>query len=103
TSDCARPDLSSVPTRRSSDLQPGVLTDFARRQGPLVLALSAEAARAELDALHRQVSAWKATLTADEWKRLRVVILGSQMPRKGRSEEHTSELQSRGHLVCRLL
>src|SRR5690625_6753805 len=23
--------------------------------------------------------------------------------RKGRSEEHTSELQSRGHLVCRLL
>src|SRR5439155_27216870 len=24
-------------------------------------------------------------------------------PRKGRSEEHTSELQSRGHLVCRLL
>src|SRR5215510_8196201 len=24
-------------------------------------------------------------------------------PRDGRSEEHTSELQSRGHLVCRLL
>src|SRR5690625_7056315 len=24
-------------------------------------------------------------------------------PRPGRSEEHTSELQSRGHLVCRLL
>src|SRR5437870_10380916 len=24
-------------------------------------------------------------------------------PSKGRSEEHTSELQSRGHLVCRLL
>src|SRR5690625_6414894 len=24
-------------------------------------------------------------------------------PFKGRSEEHTSELQSRGHLVCRLL
>src|SRR5690625_7753194 len=23
--------------------------------------------------------------------------------RRGRSEEHTSELQSRGHLVCRLL
>src|SRR5690625_5594083 len=28
-----------------------------------------------------------------------VVIL----PRNARSEEHTSELQSRGHLVCRLL
>src|SRR5437660_10111612 len=24
-------------------------------------------------------------------------------PKRGRSEEHTSELQSRGHLVCRLL
>src|SRR5690625_7086308 len=24
-------------------------------------------------------------------------------PESGRSEEHTSELQSRGHLVCRLL
>src|SRR5207253_7913684 len=33
-------------------------------------------------------------------------LLGPQQPRRrrlGRSEEHTSELQSRGHLVCRLL
>src|SRR5690625_5761814 len=28
---------------------------------------------------------------------------GSAMEFKGRSEEHTSELQSRGHLVCRLM
>src|SRR5690625_6606755 len=28
---------------------------------------------------------------------------GSQEVEKQRSEEHTSELQSRGHLVCRLL
>src|SRR2546422_4622219 len=27
----------------------------------------------------------------------------SKYPRRGRSEEHTSELQSRLHLVCRLL
>src|SRR5690625_5858217 len=27
----------------------------------------------------------------------------SPLPRRSRSEEHTSELQSRGHLVCRLL
>src|SRR5215510_16348310 len=27
----------------------------------------------------------------------------SSVPRNSRSEEHTSELQSRGHLVCRLL
>src|SRR6266508_6016506 len=29
--------------------------------------------------------------------------LARRCPRRGRSEEHTSELQSRGHLVCRLL
>src|SRR5690625_7002431 len=28
---------------------------------------------------------------------------GQQVDRRDRSEEHTSELQSRGHLVCRLL
>src|SRR5690625_6869963 len=28
---------------------------------------------------------------------------GNFLPGVGRSEEHTSELQSRGHLVCRLL
>src|SRR5437660_5504148 len=31
----------------------------------------------------------------------RPVVL--EVPADGRSEEHTSELQSRGHLVCRLL
>src|SRR5437870_7236210 len=30
-------------------------------------------------------------------------IAAPQTYRSGRSEEHTSELQSRGHLVCRLL
>src|SRR5437870_10361781 len=31
-------------------------------------------------------------------------VSGARAPhRRGRSEEHTSELQSRGHLVCRLL
>src|SRR2546422_3666524 len=32
-----------------------------------------------------------------------VGALGNQRPRAARSEEHTSELQSRLHLVCRLL
>src|SRR5207253_4105650 len=31
------------------------------------------------------------------------VACGIPMMMQGRSEEHTSELQSRGHLVCRLL
>src|SRR5690625_6806735 len=33
---------------------------------------------------------------------IRVFTLSSVQLRGGRSEEHTSELQSRGHLVCRL-
>src|SRR5690625_6667302 len=32
-----------------------------------------------------------------------ILIMDGQLLKKGRSEEHTSELQSRGHLVCRLL
>src|SRR5437870_10720436 len=32
-----------------------------------------------------------------------LVLLSSYHPSQQRSEEHTSELQSRGHLVCRLL
>src|SRR2546422_6141086 len=30
-------------------------------------------------------------------------LLGAELPEQHRSEEHTSELQSRLHLVCRLL
>src|SRR5207253_5680944 len=32
-----------------------------------------------------------------------VTIISCPLAAKSRSEEHTSELQSRGHLVCRLL
>jgi hypothetical protein len=55
---------------------------FARRMTPLVLKNVGEAARAELDALHARVEAWRSEMTAEEWKSLRVVILGSALPRK---------------------
>src|SRR5690625_6948366 len=32
-----------------------------------------------------------------------LITWAGRAPTAGRSEEHTSELQSRGHLVCRLL
>src|SRR5207253_11106690 len=35
------------------------------------------------------------------WRGLRILTMAKNL--YGRSEEHTSELQSRGHLVCRLL
>jgi hypothetical protein len=56
---------------------------FARRMSPAVMSNAADAARAELDALHRQVGAWRSQMTAEEWKDLSVVILGSPAPRKG--------------------
>src|SRR5439155_25845411 len=36
-------------------------------------------------------------------RRHRAAVAGVREPGHVRSEEHTSELQSRGHLVCRLL
>src|SRR5690625_5646452 len=38
-----------------------------------------------------------------EWFQDALGYLHSKLVVQGRSEEHTSELQSRGHLVCRLL
>src|SRR5207253_11338968 len=39
----------------------------------------------------------------ESFRRRRVRDRGDAEIRRARSEEHTSELQSRGHLVCRLL
>jgi hypothetical protein len=72
--------LDSVVASRKCSREDRV--GFARRMCPLVMANAAEAARAELDALHRQVIAWKSEMTEAEWKGLSVVIMGSQMPRK---------------------
>src|SRR5437870_10884523 len=89
------PELLSFPTRRSSDLSG--LTD------------AAQVLRRPPD-LARENAARKGVGVA-----LVVVVLGlflqpRPLPRLcgrrfpwPRSEEHTSELQSRGHLVCRLL
>src|SRR5690625_6936441 len=73
-------DLHSFPTRRSSDLWASVL----------------------------EMDSWVDRIQHRPERVLRVVAArenGSPGPRAvpRRSEEHTSELQSRGHLVCRLL
>jgi hypothetical protein len=56
---------------------------FTRRMGPVVLENATEAARAQIDGLHAQVMAWRKEMTPDEWRRLRVVVMGSHMPREG--------------------
>src|SRR5207253_9674912 len=44
---------------------------------------------------------WK--LCSSRARKTLACVLSDISPNKVRSEEHTSELQSRGHLVCRLL
>jgi hypothetical protein len=47
-----------------------------------VLANADDASRAQIDAYHARVSAWRRELPPEEWARLHVVILGPQMPRR---------------------
>jgi hypothetical protein len=49
---------------------------------PLLEENTTDAARAEIDLLDRQMTAFKAKLTDKEWKQLTVVVMGSQPPRK---------------------
>src|SRR5438309_6340828 len=69
-------DLHSFPTRRSSDLKAAI----------------SKALRIVTAAMPRSAS----------WRRLRSLIVTCSHV-GSRSEEHTSELQSQLHLVCRLL
>src|SRR5439155_19084269 len=96
-------DLHSFPTRRSSDLGlaassalSGVATKTVTGElaGSITLKASATASGGPIT-----------TATAD--KLTFAVVHGAPskliFSAQPRSEEHTSELQSRGHLVCRLL
>jgi hypothetical protein len=58
------------------------LLAFLKEVRPLVDVNAEEAAGLQIDALHRQVLAWRAKLTAGEWDRLHVVVMGTQLPRK---------------------
>src|SRR5439155_16038740 len=82
------PALHSFPTRRSSDLAMSVLL-YRRRQNLLQLLPFVGGAIAALAVVALVVSL---VYAPTEYRSLKL-----------RSEEHTSELQSRGHLVCRLL
>jgi hypothetical protein len=55
---------------------------YSRSMAPLLLANIDEAARAEIDALHRLVGSWRESMPAEQWRRLTVMVLGRQTPRK---------------------
>src|SRR5690625_5358805 len=98
--------LNTLPTRRSSDLL-GQRTKKERRQAyiaadendPIALVVAlAEAEKAETDAEKKmEISDLRQFVldNIDAFRDYRDII-----KEKDRSEEHTSELQSRGHLVC---
>ena len=58
------------------------LLAFTRGMAPLVMKNVVEAARAQLDAIHALVSAWRRELSAQEWNQLHVLIIGPHMPRE---------------------
>src|SRR5207253_5128034 len=93
--------LSSFPTRRSSDLNrttvvgtdTEVTAGVGKRQGPC----AATGCSRYLEV----IASVAAQVKVVKWLRATAKIHGSIAWQ--RSEGHTSELQSRGHLVCRLL
>src|SRR5207253_7667709 len=99
----AHRDPHSFPTRRSSDLRAAGLSAEFR---PCYTTISAVGKRTDLTAAHLAREAVKPLVAGTE--RLTFALddtpterYGRHVQGAGRSEEHTSELQSRGHLVCR--
>src|SRR5207253_8859892 len=91
--------LHSFPTRRSSDLGGG-----CRRPWEVILEQEARnTARIRVTAESAGVRGTRPVRFPHSDRAQLRPALGLLAHGGGRSEEHTSELQSRGHLVCRLL
>src|SRR5690606_42052453 len=99
---CRPPVLPSFPTRRASDLSAWRALYFKPGQATPVTTDDPDVQRGHYlvevaghcTACHTPRNRWGATDLARS-------LQGAVMP--DRSEEHTSELQSRANLVCRLL
>src|SRR5690606_41687037 len=92
-------DLHSFPTRRSSDL----LTLLFRFMTPLIEAGHVYLARPPLYKIKWDQRGGDADYVFSDRERDEAIARGMAAGKKDRSEEHTSELQSRENLVCRLL
>jgi hypothetical protein len=66
----------------SRKVAPSSLLTFTRNMAPLLMENVTEATRAQLDATHAQVSAWRRDLSQQEWNQLHVLIIGPHMPRE---------------------
>src|SRR5207253_6980119 len=94
--------LTSIPTRRSSDLN--MLVAIAMVHGAFGFFMNwSGAQKGEGFEYHLLVLALTAFLMIRGAGAFSVDRALTVAKPSARSEEHTSELQSRGHLVCRLL
>jgi hypothetical protein len=59
------------------------LISFTQGMLPFISANIEDAARNQLDAIHRQVMAWKSEMAPERWKKLRVAIQGAVLARDG--------------------
>ena len=59
------------------------LISFTQGMLPFINANIESAARIQLDAIHRQVMAWKSEIAPEHWKKLRVAIQGAVLARNG--------------------
>src|SRR5690606_41926761 len=100
---CASRDRPSFPTRRSSDLGHSPTHDLTYDDVYLLPRRSAVESRFDVDlstvdGTGATIPIVVANMTAIAGRRMAETVAR----RGGRSEEHTSELQSRENLVCRL-
>src|SRR5690554_3518745 len=93
-------ELRKIRTGKATpDMLDGVLVDY---YGSMT-ALSQVANIGTLDGRTLTVQPWEKSILGECAKAIINANLGLAPQDNGRSEEHTSELQSRPHLVCRLL
>src|SRR5690606_41985190 len=93
STDADPPAPRSFPTRRSSDLYSFFLARSAF--GPCAIDFTLNPIITRIPAAHPRPACFIDRNGSD--------IIDGRIPPEGRSEEHTSELQSRENLVCRLL
>lgn len=69
--------------QKSQRVAPEARSKFARHMAPFVLANATDAAKAQIDGYHKQVFTWRDELSPADWSKLKVVVMGTQMPRQG--------------------
>lgn len=61
--------------------EPGALAEYAQAMGPLMLANADDAAKVHLEALDAQVQAWRRSMTEQERRSMRAVVMSAHMAR----------------------